>query len=166
MKTKLALLVALLSILAAAPASAHFFLGNDSVDGREIRWEDYTRYDDSRGFAINQWNALGKVNIAPDAWNTIADLEWSDYSNCYTTTAAYWQPRTGADLINHNTCIMGPMSAFDKRSVSVHEQGHSLGLGHNTAASGNTQIMYYCPSCTAYNAPQAHDRADYFALWP
>ena len=61
---KIALVAQVVLLLSAGAASAHFLLG-DSVNNQsgELRWEDRTRYDDARKYAISQWNALGRVPI-------------------------------------------------------------------------------------------------------
>ena len=51
----IALGVACTTLLPTA-AQAHF-LGKDSVDGREIRYNDSTVNDDARNWAISSWNA-------------------------------------------------------------------------------------------------------------
>lgn len=155
------LILSLVALVLPLTASAHF-LGNDSVDGREIRWEDYTAYDDARNWAINQWDALGRVNIAPDAWNTVTDLEWRDANRSDVTWDGRWIPRTGADAIELNSYYLRNYSDFKRRAVAAHEQGHSLGLAH----SYSNQLMNSCSTCSGYNTPQSHDRADYYALWP
>ncbi len=82
-------------------ASAHS-LGYDSVDGREIRYEDHTRYDDARKFGVSQWNRLGSVSIRNEQSGT--DLEFRDYKNCRDGVVGYWQWRSGVDLLSFNTC--------------------------------------------------------------
>lgn len=150
---------ALLVLAGSAPVGAHY-IGNDSVDGRKIAWEDYTRYDDQRQWGIDQWNALGKVSIKRDGLLTITDLEYGDYTDSTTASVAYWQPRLLADLVNFNTYHMDRLSLFDARGVGTHELGHGLGIDH----SFNTEVMYaFC--CNGVNTPQSHDRADYMYLW-
>ncbi len=107
-----------LSLLAmpAAPAQAHF-TGTDSVDGREIRYEDYTRFDEARLWAIQSWNALGSVKIAPDKWNTVTDLEFRDERRCDLDWGAWWQARKGADVIVFNTCVLEGADPLIVRSV-------------------------------------------------
>lgn len=60
---------------------AHF-LGYDSVDDCEIRWEEESRYDTERRTAQNLWEALKGnddcVDLAPDTFYTNTNLESLD----------------------------------------------------------------------------------------
>ena len=47
----------LVFVLRAGTAEVHF-LGYDSVDDCEIRWEEYTQYDTERVTAHNAWEGL------------------------------------------------------------------------------------------------------------
>jgi hypothetical protein len=166
---------AVLAVLATRTALAsHHAIGNDSVDctwGCEIAWEDYTQYDDARSYGINQWDALGKVNITPDDGGSITDLEYSDYSDCATSAYdAYWKPRLVADIIAFNTCKMKNYNQDQKRRIGVHELGHGLGIAdHPTNRTGtywrDKAIMYYDPKSCPFNTYTTHDKGDYEALW-
>ena len=68
----------LVLLLSAGTASAHFLLGDSVNESGELRWEDRSRYDDARSYAINQWDALGRVPILRDSANTPADLVFRD----------------------------------------------------------------------------------------
>lgn len=161
MRQKFVILMGVLALLLPLSVSAHY-LGNDSVDGREIRWEDYTAFDDARNHANSTWNALGRVNIAADSATTVADLEWRDANRSDVGWDGMWSARTGADLIQLNAAYLNGYTTFKRRAVAAHEQGHALGLAH----SYSNQLMNSCSTCSGYNTPQSHDRADYFALWP
>jgi hypothetical protein len=155
--------VVLLVSSGAGVASAHF-LGEDSVDGNEIRYEDYSRWDDSHVNAEREWEGLvGGVNIAPDSITTIADLELRDYS-ANDGLCGYWDGRTGADLLRLNNSYYNGATTTNRRACTLHEWGHAHGLAH----SFNDQVMDDCPvsACgSVYTTPQAHDRADYYAKW-
>jgi len=158
-------LVAVISALmllvgpAAGDVSAHD-LGNDSVDGSEIRYEDHTSWDTEMNHAISVWDAQGCVNIAHDAWNTVTDLEFDDYTNSSTSTLAYWSARTGADLINFNNHWFNQMSADERKKTAIHELGHALRFGHTTIANS---VMRQ--GIIAQTSLGAHDISDYDSQW-
>jgi hypothetical protein len=65
--------------IGSPPALAGSHLsGWSSVDGGEIRYEDYTKYDGARTRAISAWNAVGRIHICPDDASHICDLEIDD----------------------------------------------------------------------------------------
>jgi hypothetical protein len=150
------------SVLTALPAEAHF-LGTDSVDGREIRFEDYVdNYDDARTAAINTWDALGRINIAPDTSVTTTDLEWFDLDRGDTGWDGKYFPQSFADGIQLNEYYLRGYSTGKRRGVASHELGHALGLAHSYAG----QVMVdNSASRGAMYVPQSHDRADYNSLW-
>jgi hypothetical protein len=175
----LLLLAALLLALAAEPrpAEAHP-QGKDSVDCTvpfdcEIRWEDYTRYDGPRRYAISQWNRLGRIDIAPDRATAIADLHFVDYRACDVPWEGFWTDRTGADAIGFNPCNITSHrfeDPPDPGAVAVHELGHALGLRHPGGMKVSRywerrSILYHCPRCTPTSTYRAHDIGDYRGMW-
>ena len=168
---RIALLAQLVLLLSAGAASAHFLIP-DSVNDEtgEMRWEDYTRYDEARRYGIGQWNRLGGVPILRDNAGTPTDLVFRDYRDCGTATVGYWEPKDRADFINFNSCYMGKVSVTDRRASATHELGHALRLAHPSGANASekwrkSSIMYYCSSCVPFSTPQAHDKADYREIW-
>ena len=132
---KIALVAQVVLLLSAGAASAHFLLG-DSVNNQsgELRWEDRTRYDDARKYAISQWNALGRVPILRDSANTPKDLVFRDYRDCGSGILGNWEPRDGPDSINLNVCYMEKHGKSTKRATATHEVGHALRLAHPSGA--------------------------------
>jgi len=174
----LALLLLMLGAVAPPSAPAHD-QGRDSVDCTipfdcEIRWEDYSRFDNTRRYGIAQWNRLARVDIVPDVPLTVADLEFIDYSKCDVAWDGFWSPRRGADVIAFNPCTVRSRKFYDPpdpRAVAVHELGHALRLAH--PPSGGTlsrywrarSIMFCCPRCGPTSTYHAHDIRDYRATW-
>lgn len=158
-----ALAVGALTVSVPGVAYAHF-LGNDSVDDMEIRYQDASRWDDSHNNAMSQWEGLsGGVNILPDSSTTINDLQLSDYS-ANDGLCGYWQPSFGEDDLRLNNDYYNGASTTNRRACTLHEWGHAHGLAH----SYNDQAMDDCPvsACgSAYTSPQSHDRSDYYYLW-
>lgn len=151
------------SLITATPTYAHFNSW-DSVDGREIRYENYTQYSDSLYWARDRWNYLGSVNIAPDIASTITDLEVRDYNNSADGLCGKSMYQVGADLMFLNIHAYSGYSTDRRRACTLHEFGHTLGLDHSYVS----QVMDSCPVCTNPNyfvSPQGHDQSDYHALW-
>lgn len=148
--------------LTAVRAQAHF-LGFDSVDGCEIRWEESTQYDTERVAAQNAWEALkgsdNCVNIEPDVWWTITDLEWFDANRSDVTWAGLYEYEAGADDIHLNIYYMAGYSDCQRKFVTMHELGHAHGLDH----SFSPNIMYGVVQ--SYCTLGSHDQTDYAALW-
>ncbi|MGN8553257.1 UNVERIFIED_CONTAM: matrixin family metalloprotease [Microbacterium sp. SLM126] len=53
-----------------------------------------------------------------------------------------------------NPYYTNAFSVANKKRVWMHELGHGLGMGHSTSAA----IMYSCPTCTSFTAPQTDDK--------
>ena len=159
-----ALAVLLALMISSGSASAHR-LGYDSVDGREIRYVEHSRFDGAIRFGADQWNKLGSIAITQSESGT--DLEFDDYKKCGDGTVAYYQLKSGTDLINFNICEMNKLNRFDRRGTSVHELGHALGLAHPGKEKHwcKDSIMYYTFCKASPNTPQRHDKEDYRELW-
>ena len=159
----LVVVFALLGGALAGTAGAHF-LSSDSVDGNEIRYEDGTKWDDSLSWSIARWEELpGGVSIAPDAWNTVADLEVGDY-NSNDGRCGFWSPQTGADHLRLNDFYFNGYGTTNRRACHLHEWGHA----HRLAHSYSDQVMDSCPvsACgSVYTYPQSHDKSDYHSIW-
>ncbi len=159
--------------VSAQSAFAGHFLGNDSVDGGEIRYEDYTKYDGARTRAIDAWNALGRIDILPDDASHVCDLEVDDVNQPSNPAFGWWQARTGADVIRMNSATLDPLSPDSERTATIrrvmaHEFGHALGIGEHLDSKWHYSALMYqytCNSCNYIQSPLAHDRTDYYALW-
>lgn len=168
-------LLTALAVCGAVPSSAlaGHFLGADSVDGGEIRYEENTKYDGAFTRAVNAWNALGSIDICPDDAAHICDLEVGDYYDETDDSYGYWQPMPGADHLRMNKAVLDPITPDTERtqfirSTMAHEFGHALGIGDHYDSKWHDEIlMYYTvhTDCNEIQTPQAHDRADYYDLW-
>lgn len=172
-----AVLLAALALCGAWASSAlagSHFQGDDSVDSGEIRYEDYTTYDGARANAISVWNALGSIDILPDDAGHICDLQIFDVNSANFGWLGYWRTLLGADDIRMNTYRLNLVTPSSERSetirhVMAHEFGHALGLGnHDNISWHYTSLMFHetCNSCNHIQSPLAHDRTDYYTLWP
>lgn len=154
--------------MATGVAAAHF-LNSDSVDcgdnGCEIRYEEYTKYDEANANAIDGWESIaGGVNIAPDIASTVTDLEVTDYSDSGDNRCGFWDPRVAADRIALNKASLDNDTQRERWACVIHEWGHA----HRLAHSFNDQVMDDCPVCDTggtYINPQNHDRDDYNQIW-
>ena len=168
---KVALVAQLVLLLSAGTASAHYLLGSSVNESGQLRWEDRTRYDDARAFAIKQWHALGGVPVLRDTADTPTDLVFRDYRDCGSGVVGTWQPtEVGPDFINLNVCYMEKLGNSGQRASVSHELGHALRLAHPSGTKQSEywrkrSIMYYCSSCVPFSTPQAHDKADYREIW-
>lgn len=154
--------VVLSTIVLTAPVASAHYRSVDSVDGGEIRYGDETQWDDSRSWAVSEWNSLsGGVNVAPDdAWN-IEDLAFGDYS-ANDGLCGFYDTNSGADDIKLNNSNYNGYSQGQRRACTLHELGHA----HRLAHTFNDQAMDDCPVCTTYyTSPQDHDRSDYHGIW-
>lgn len=148
-----------------------------------------TRYLDQVNVAKVQWNNLNRVIIGKTISSSKTDVYVYDYSDCNTTTIGFYTPpysNIQYGQIGFNICIMewqggyfapidGDLPMFSERQrrrVTVHEFGHSIGLNHSD--SGSPIITNDCLSVmtasigdvnTCYQ-PKQHDIDDVAALHP
>lgn len=139
---------------------------NSAVDEGEIRWTGASKYDGQRTHAITEWNKLRTINIAPDAVNTVNDLEFRDYTK-NNNTAAYYERHGGiaqTDYIYLNKHWLDGAyknePAFQKNIV-VHELGHALGLCHKADTVESVMRKAASPK----TVPTAVDVANIGKIW-
>jgi hypothetical protein len=164
MKKHILLVIGVMTtLILPASAFAGHFSGISSVDAKEIRYEGSTKYNDAKDWAIDQWNALGKVKIAPDTWWTYADVKWADITIATRRWGAVWVNVPGTDYLYMNDDYLPSASDFMRRLVAAHEMGHALGIDDHYEDSYSNILMYYAVSSA--NTPQSHDIDDYNSLW-
>lgn len=146
--------------LASHAQAVHYTTFTNSVDGREIRWEGGTAYRDQFNAAIRTWNALGRINIAPDIIATITDLSVLDVNRRDVNWAGsyFWSP-VSADTIAFNTAFLLNASNNRRQAVITHELGHALGLDHSII--GNVMVSGVWDQTRL----GAQDISDYRFLW-
>lgn len=160
MKRKILFLLLFVFLASASFVSAHF-LSYSSVDAREIRWGGSTQYSSAWSNGISTWNALGKVNIAPDTIWTYEDLTVSDvYLSNESWVGKYTYYWWTTDKIQLNSYWLNRNTSAEKQNTITHELGHSLGLAHSV--SDNIMYMYQTSRTSLGN----HDTSDYRALYP
>ena len=159
--------IAALTWLVASAVEAHF-IGADSVDGCEIRWEDETKYDTERVAAQNAWENLkgsdNCVDLEPDVWNTVADLQWKDVDKPNENWVGHWSENplpAHADTIEMNSHYLDSDSytSCKRKSVAIHELGHAHGLDHSYVPNLMDDLM------SNYCTLGFHDISDYEELW-
>ncbi|MFI7383579.1 hypothetical protein [Streptomyces sp. NPDC049813] len=148
--------------------------GRSSVDGREIRFTNSTKYDDAQSHAHAGWTSSGlsQIKLKGDAWNTSNDLDWKE-KNKKDGALATWTRHGGSgatDTIEMNDYYLhqGRPGTWDtpfyRRAAAAHELGHALGLCHKSAAYGSS-IMVKSAGDIPSIKPTSRDRGDYHKLW-
>lgn len=151
-------------VASAANITQHT-IGTGSVDSKEIRWGSNTQYTTYRDYAIKTWNALGKVNIAPDNSTSIEDLRFTDVNLPDEDFTAQWVPKLVTDDIQFNTpkFAASGRTSDQKKKTATHELGHGLGLGDHYESTYSGIVMYGTASSTTTLQP--HDKTDYEKNW-
>lgn len=163
-----ALALMVLTVLQVPWAHAAHFLGNDSVDGRQIRYGIVNGTPDQPyiHYAIDAWNVGDCIDILPDSASTIEDLTYSMGAYGDTGFDGQWTPRVGADSISINLSYTKNYAAYQIKGLIAHETGHALGIGDHTSASWGHIIMAdSTQQRSTSTVPKAHDIVDYEALW-
>jgi hypothetical protein len=156
------------------PAFAAHYLGDDSVDGDTICWEDYTQYDDANQHGYTAWedDISGGVDAKKDDWTCVADLEVHDYSSNDELCGKFLGSPSSMDFLYFNSYTWSGRSYEWRKECTTHEWGHPHGLGDHDHDTYNDEVMDGCPvsSCGTGHAPhpqrpQSHDISDYNGLW-
>lgn len=155
-------------LMVAGPAWAgQHFIGADSVDSGEIRYEDQTQWDGAKQHSIDTWNnCCNPIDILKDDAFHISDLEIKDYSE-NDGLCGKWRSNSGADDMWLNNSYFNSATTDEKAACAAHEMGHALGMGDHTDSTWNDVLMDSCPVCKdpMVKNPQTHDKGDYNQLW-
>ncbi|MFD8977195.1 MULTISPECIES: matrixin family metalloprotease [unclassified Streptomyces] len=152
--------------------------GRSSVDGREIAWDDESRFDDARKHAVKVWTAgtLKQVTIKADGATSYADLEWRDTNQTgkgWKSVYGKWDPNAGADYLWLNRAYLDDGKAYGtnehRRRVAAHELGHALGFCHKEYGYGQYPSVMWAEygliEGKKINGPTSADVKAYHALW-
>lgn len=74
-----------------------------SVDGGKLVYGDFTKYDTSLSYAVNQWNSLHPINVKADTASTYADVDVSDCTFSSDSRAGWFDCSAGVDDIKLNS---------------------------------------------------------------
>ncbi|MFE1903378.1 matrixin family metalloprotease [Streptomyces gardneri] len=148
------------------------------MDGREIAWDDESKFDDARKHAIKVWTAgtLTRVKVTPDGATAYADLEWRDTNQTgkgWKSVFGKWDPNTGTDYLWFNRAYLDDGKKYGtnehRRRVAAHELGHALGFCHKEYGFGqHPSVMwadYGLIEGKRINGPTSNDVTAYHALW-
>ncbi len=152
--------VALLASAGTAHAVQHYVTGVSAVDEREIRWNGGSAYPAQLAASIATWNALARINIAPDTIWTYEDLRISDGNFPDAQwTGMYTYSRLNTDRLQFNRFFLVNDTNNERQNTITHEFGHALGLGHSP--DGNMMQVYQ----GSFTVLKAQDISDYRFLW-
>ncbi|MDT0546071.1 MULTISPECIES: hypothetical protein [Streptomyces] len=146
-----------------------------SVDGAVLTYVLHTKYTAEWDRARAEWNALGRVDIRPEAGTdagtgtgtkgkdtAYADVDASDIDRDDVGWSGMWESHDlGSDDIILNDHFLKDYSADTRRGVVTHELGHALRLGHRTASGA----VMYCDDTRTAIAPSDLDITAYRAIW-
>lgn len=164
MRKKILIILSLVAFLfsASVASAVNYVSGYSSVDEGEIRWGGSTAYSTQWNAGISTWNALNKINIAPDTIWTYEDLKVSDVNRsdgAWATRTGLYTNQIGTDKIELNKYVLNSKTSAQKQNTVTHELGHALGLAHSI--SGN--VLYF--QQTSQTNLGAQDISDYRYLW-
>lgn len=132
-----------------------------SVDSGEIRYTQSTRYSRQFFEARDQWNAVGRINIAGDTGSTVNDLHVQDVNRSTVTWSGRWVASAGQDDIYLNGHFLANYTYPKVRGVIGHEIGHALRLGH----FNNRSALMHCSDNRTVTGPATPDKNKYHQIW-
>jgi hypothetical protein len=135
----------------------------DSVDGGEVRYNMDSKYSTAWTHAINQWNSLDEIYIAPDSGFVIADVRMYDSYTTEGICGRYTHYSGSIDSIMMNTRFLDTRGDSYDKWCTTHELGHALGIEDHDSSTYDDIIMYYMNN--QETNLQFHDKHDYFDRW-
>ncbi|WP_353940600.1 matrixin family metalloprotease [Streptomyces sp. HUAS MG91] len=148
--------------------------GRSAVDGREVRWEDETKFNDAYRHAHKAWSThgLSQVKFRPDNASSIADLQWQDVNSTrdnFKGVLGQYAPHPGADTLYLNRAYLDRGKRYGddmyRRMVAAHELGHALGFCHKNPDWYPTLMAKEIDDVPTNAQPTSKDRANYHKLW-
>ncbi|MER5949914.1 hypothetical protein ABT127_28050 [Streptomyces sp. NPDC001904] len=147
--------------------------GRSAVDGREVRWEDETKFNDAYRHAHKAWSTHGltQIQLRPDNASSIADLQWQDINSSrenWKGVLGRYTSSPGADTLYLNRAYLDNGKRYGntnyRRMVAAHKLGHALGFCHKSPGWYPALMAKEIDDVPTHALPTDRDRTNYHKL--